>query len=626
MSGIAGIVNLDGAPADRELLGRMAFFLGYRGPHARAVWVRGSVGLVHTLLRTTPESSREQQPTSLDDTIWITADARLDGRDDLVAELRAQGCDCATGATEPELLLHAYAVWGERCVEHLLGDFSFAIWDGRERKLFCARDQFGVKPFFYAQLGDAVVFSNAIDCPRLHPDFHWEMHEPAIADFLILGYNHDVTRTSIEAIRRLAPAHTLIARNGQVRTRRYWSLPVDPPTVFRHSRDYVEHFCELFEQAVSDRLRTGRVAVLMSGGMDSTSVAATAKKVLTAQGLPFEISAHSCTYERLVPYDEDRYARLAADALHIPWRSFPLDDQKVLTLWDQPSFRRAEPEKLPLFSWRFSDILGFPPDGLVVLTGQGGDGIFSSFRKQHCLRLASQGRWWQLANDIARYLSSEGRLRRLHLLGYLRTLWQKPPLRTPFPPWLSPDFERRLALRERYEQCSKVPAGIAPPADAVRPEAHETMSLPQWPSILEDYDPDHAGAAVEFRHPFFDLRLVRYVLSLPALPWCTDKELLRRSMRGLLPEEVRLRRKRHVAADYRSAHYRVSPKPWLRNGDAVAGIERYVDLELARQYLRDPSPCDLIVHLRPICLNYWLQWESRFANTFKEESNRVRAC
>lgn len=626
MSGIAGIVNLDGAPADRELLDRMAFFLGYRGPDATTVWASGSVGLVHTLLRTTPESAREQQPASLDGAVWITADARLDGRDDLIAEFRARGRDCAFGSTEPELLLHAYAVWGERCVEHLLGDFAFAIWDGRERKVFCARDHFGVKPFFYAQLGEALVFSNAIDCPRLHPDFRWEIRELAIADFLILGYNHDVTRTSMEAIRRLAPAHVLIARDGAVRTRRYWSLPVDPPTVFRHSRDYVERFRELFEQAVSDRLRTGRVAVLMSGGMDSTSVAATAKKVLTEQGLAFEISSHTCTYGSLVPYDEDRYARLAADALRIPWRSFPLDDQKVFALWDQPSFRRAEPEKSPLLSFRFADILGSPPDGLVVLTGQGGDGIFSCFRKEHCRRLAKHGRWWQLTKDVTRYLSSEGRLRRLHVLGYLRALWQKPPRRTPFPPWLSPDFERRLALRDRYQQYGSTPAGVAPPPDAVRPEAHETMSLPQWPSILEDYDADHTGAAVEFRHPFFDLRLVRYVLSLPALPWCTDKELLRRSMRGLLPDQVRLRKKQHVATDYLSAHYHVSPKRWLRNGEVADGIERYLDLEIVRQYLSDPFPRDLIVHLRPICLNYWLQWESRLANRFKEESSNVRAC
>jgi asparagine synthase (glutamine-hydrolysing) len=623
MSGIAGIVNLDGAPVSRALLDRMAEFLAYRGPDRTEVWARGQVGLVHTMLRTTPESSGERQPASLDGEVWISADARLDGRETLLGALRDGGCRCEQDATEPELLLHAYRLWSEQCVEYLLGDFAFAIWDGRARRLFCARDHFGVKPFFYAEGNGALIFSNTIDAPRLHPGVSEELYEPAIADFLILGYGHDVERTAIAAVRRLAAGHVLIADDGGVRTRRYWSLPVDPPTVFRHAGDYVERFLELFGRAVGDRLRSNRVAVLMSGGMDSSSVAAMAKRLLERRGGAYELSAHTGIYERLIPYEEGRYASEAAQALGIRWHGFPLDDQELLGLWNQPEFRRAEPEKVPVFPWKLADMLGKPAAGTVVVTGQGSDGLFSSLRKRHCRERLRQGQWGQVAREVGEYLLAEGRLRRLYLRGHLlRGFGQGTPTR-PFPAWLNPELDRRLHLRSRYEQYEVAAVGITAPGGAVRPEGWEIMSLPVWPCLFEEYEPEHTGAAVEVRHPFFDLRLVRYVLSLPALPWCSDKELLRRSMRGLLPDEVRLRRKQPVPADHMLAHFRQSKKPWLGNFEAEKGLEKYVDVGLAMEYLQDLREWNLVVHLRPICLNYWLKWESAFAYNLRREKTNV---
>ena len=146
MSGIVGIVNLDGAPVDRPLLEKMADFMALRGPDARGIWVGGHIGFGHTLLRTTGESENEKQPCSLDGRVWITADARVDGRDDLVLLLAAKGRDDLKNATDPELILHAYQAWGESCVEHLLGDFAFAIWDGHRRRLFCAGTTWASSP------------------------------------------------------------------------------------------------------------------------------------------------------------------------------------------------------------------------------------------------------------------------------------------------------------------------------------------------------------------------------------------------------------------------------------------------------------------------------------------------
>src|SRR5271163_1529243 len=129
MSGILGIVNLDGAPVDPTLLRKMADFLAFRGPDAQETWIGGNAGFGHTMLRTTWEAEHERQPCSLDGQIWITADARIDDRRNLIDKLTAEGRHVVSTAPDVELILHAYEVWSQNCIDHLLGDFAFAIWD-----------------------------------------------------------------------------------------------------------------------------------------------------------------------------------------------------------------------------------------------------------------------------------------------------------------------------------------------------------------------------------------------------------------------------------------------------------------------------------------------------------------
>src|SRR5213593_4056581 len=147
MSGIVGIVNFDGAPIDRDLLSRMTEFMSFRGPDAQGIWIDGSIGLGHTTLRTTWAAETENQPLTLDGKVWLTADVRLDAREELLKKLQDKLDRSLTRERIPsdaELILFAYEVWGEECLKHLIGDFVFAIWDGGAQRLFCARDHFGV--------------------------------------------------------------------------------------------------------------------------------------------------------------------------------------------------------------------------------------------------------------------------------------------------------------------------------------------------------------------------------------------------------------------------------------------------------------------------------------------------
>lgn len=179
MSGIVGIVNLDGAPVDPALLRRMTEDLAPRGPDAQQIWIEQNVGFGHTLLRATWESALEHQPHTRDGQTCIVADCRVDGRDDLIRELATHGCAVAKDAPDPDLILHAYDVWQEQCLDHLLGDFSFAIWDARRRTLFCGRDHFGVKPFLYVRTDRCFIFSNDLSCLRLHPAVSSELDDVA---------------------------------------------------------------------------------------------------------------------------------------------------------------------------------------------------------------------------------------------------------------------------------------------------------------------------------------------------------------------------------------------------------------------------------------------------------------
>jgi asparagine synthase (glutamine-hydrolysing) len=166
VSGFAGFVHPGGGEVDPEALRRMADALAYRGPDGVAARVVGSAGLAHALLRTGPASS--PQPATLDGETWVVADARLDARGELVRELRAAGRDVAGALPDAELLLHAWAAWGEALPERVLGDFSLALWDAPRRRLLLARDRFGVKLLYHARAGDALVFGNTlgVECQR----------------------------------------------------------------------------------------------------------------------------------------------------------------------------------------------------------------------------------------------------------------------------------------------------------------------------------------------------------------------------------------------------------------------------------------------------------------------------
>ena len=150
MSGIAGIVHADRAAVASHDLQCLTENLAAHGLNDGNHRSFEHAGLCQALLKTTARSEKEKQPLSLDGQVWLVADVRLDGRADLLHSLKGRGSEVPATASDAELILHSYSVWGEDCADHLLGDFAFALWDASRGRLFCVRDHLGIKPFFYS--------------------------------------------------------------------------------------------------------------------------------------------------------------------------------------------------------------------------------------------------------------------------------------------------------------------------------------------------------------------------------------------------------------------------------------------------------------------------------------------
>ena len=603
MSGFAGILHLDGSPMDRSVVERLTEFQKFRGPDAQKSWVNGCVGFGHTLLKTCRESERESQPFSLNGETWIVADCRVDARVALIAKLEERGHHNIAEVPDAELILRAYTIWGDNCVDHLLGDYTFAIWDGPHRRLFCARDQLGVKPFYYAHIGFRLIFSNTLDCVRQHPAVSGDLNDLAIADFLLFDMIQDPGATSFRDIHRLPPAHKLTVAGESVAIRRYWTLPVSEPIHHTRDDDCVEQFRELMDTAVADRLRTDSAGVMMSGGLDSATVAASAQEIFSHQGNVPGLCAYTEVFDSLIPHEERHYAGLVAGALNVPIEFQTNDDFGLWNYLNRSEARFPEPVHSPCSDWGRNQLRHASTTKRIVLTGYGGDPGLSSLLTFHFLQLIKTKKFTRALRDAVRYITAEGRFSRL----YIRTRWRRwfssGRSVAPYPGWLNSDLEKRLALRERWELLNRPPS----PNNAVRPVAVEAIVSSMWPALFESYDCGVTRVPVEVRHPFFDLRLIRFLLALPAVPWCSDKQLLREAARGALPDAVRLRRKSPLIADPLIALLQRPESAWVDGFEAVPDLRRYVQRKLIPQVFREKDVWNAWIHLRPISLNFWLR-------------------
>ena len=392
MCGIAGIVSLDGTPVSRlgaglEVLDRR---IAHRGPDGNGAWTNPSraVGLVHRRLAIIDLSDSGQQPMLAPGPTAITYNGEIYNYLELRERLETGWRFRSTSDTET--ILAAYNRYGDDCLEHLRGMFAFALWDERSKSLFCARDRFGIKPFYYAVVGNLFVFAS--EAKALLPFLPEIATDPvALAEYLTFQYTIGEA-TLFRGIKQLMPGHALAVENGRVRVWRYWDVHYQID--FEHNERYFERrLVELLDDTVRVHLRSDvPVGAYVSGGIDSSLIAILAGK--TERGIA------DCFHGRFTEfpgYDESAYAEAATDRAGARLHSVDITAahfrDHIADVIYHLDFPVAGPGSFPQFM--VSQLAARHLK--VVLGGQGGDEIFGGYARyllayfEQCIKAALDG-------------------------------------------------------------------------------------------------------------------------------------------------------------------------------------------------------------------------------------------
>lgn len=631
MSGIFGLYRLDGSPVDGQIGARMAARLRHRGPDGSSIWQQESVLLGHCLLRNTPESLHERQPLVCpmgeDGKVVITADARIDNRADLIAALGLE-TPPAWCISDSRLILAAYLRWGRNCLDHLLGDFAFAIWDGRERTLFCARDHFGVKPLYYHLSPTHFAFGSEIKAILCVPGIAPRLNEVRVGDYLARNFE-DKQITFYEGIMRLPPAHHLAVRGDRQAPTCYWQPDLAHELRLRSNEEYVENFGELFAEAVRCRVRSAYpVASTLSGGLDSSSVAWVAGEALGGENRA--LHTFSAIFPTLVKVDaridERRYIQSvlahAAAGRFCP-QAIRADECSPLV----PRFWQADEVIMGINLYLDHAFCAAAQErGIrVLLTGHDGDSVVSHGWERLAV-LACGLRWVALWRECSALAQTHCmRRRRLLWRQVVRPVWQQASgwrrgSVLTAPDWaaemaIDPLFAREIGLAERMAAAGTTP--LLPTAQAARYRHWEALGSGLFAYVMELVDQVATPFGVEMRHPFFDKRVVEFCLALPLaqkLQGGWTRAILRSAMAGKLPPNVCRRvSKADLSANFKLGLAKEAARVQEVIANYPAALQRYVSLpdlqRIYQRFLAQPlhAEQEALVVNSAVSLALWLQ-------------------
>ncbi|HUI74464.1 MAG TPA: asparagine synthase-related protein [Candidatus Acidoferrum sp.] len=613
MSGFAGIVRTatdpNAKPSDPEIVERMAQQLAFRGPDGQNVWSRGEATFCFSLLRTGPAPQAETQPLTLDGRTWILGDVRLDGRDDVIRRLRGKGEECSVESPDEELVLRAWRSSSaqekrELFQEFLTGDYSFVLWGPGSRQLHCFRSLMGGRPFFYSQTNGALAFGNTLEAVRLAPWVSCELDPFFVGDFLLHSWCPDQERTVYRDIKRLPPGHEVTFSSNGLQLRRAAELPIEEPLWRKHAGEYLEEFRQLVEKAVRDRLPASGAVVSLSGGLDSSTVAATSAALLRKNTTGGSLHAITVSYQPLFEDQEAEFAALTARHLGIPSEVLEVGGYGPYFGWDKQAFVPPEPVHDPFQAQTTLFFEAARKKARIVLAGDGGDDVLNSPAWPYAKYLFRRGKLGALVNAFGGYFLRHGKFPPLGagILTRVRKLLgiqEEPPQ---YPGWLNPEFERACGLRERWSELEAEPKELHP----LHPRGYLGLMHPFWPKMEDDQDAGCTGTVMERRTPLFDVRLLRFLLRVPPVPWCSDKELLRRAMKGILSEKIRTRAKAPLAEEPLELY--LLQQGWRPStGEPCSAVQNYVDWQKWRATPLDKPGSYLWMNLCPVSFDLWLK-------------------
>jgi asparagine synthase (glutamine-hydrolysing) len=380
MCGIAGLVNLNGNSAESVLLRKMTDAIAHRGPDGEGIFTDGCLGLGHRRLAIIDLSPAGRQPMqTADGRFVLTYNGEVYNFQELRAELQAMGYQFRS-RTDSEVVLYAWAAWGSKALDRLNGMFAFAIWDRREQELVLARDRYGIKPLYYAELPHTLLFGSEVKAMLAHPAMRAELDPEALLEYMTFQ-NFFADRTLFQGVKLLPAGSWLTLKVGikKVAVQRYWDYAFTEPTKVESLDQYAEELDRLFLQAVSRQLVSDvPVSAYLSGGMDSGSITAiAARQINNLRTFTIGFDLHSASGIEL-GFDE----RDAAEHMSYLFRTEHYemvlkagDMERVLPrmIWhlEEPRVGQSYPN---FFAAQLASKFG-----KVVLAGTGGDELFGGY-------------------------------------------------------------------------------------------------------------------------------------------------------------------------------------------------------------------------------------------------------
>jgi asparagine synthase (glutamine-hydrolysing) len=550
MSVQAGIWNFDGRPIDRERLAEISESLKHQGPDGEACHVDGPIALLYRPFHTTAESRREKQPYFSQRGFILTWDGRLDNRDALIADLRS---DLEANPTDLAIIAAAFDRWETDCFRRFVGDWAAFIWKPEQRELLFATDYMGIRHIFYHLENDRIRWSTDLSSLVLLSNDKFHIDDNYIAGYL--AHNPDAHLTPYLEIREVPPGQFVRVRLGRASIERFWRFSPKSRVRYKTDAEYEEHFRHVFRQSVQRRLRSDSpILAELSGGLDSSSIVCMADDILARE------AAETPRLDTISYYDKTEPS--GDDCIHFPKIEqkrgrvgIHIDGSKLGGSPASPVCTDFCP--LP-GSFGFGQKLDTErADAVhsggyrVILSGIGGDefmgGVpdpraqladllvqfefirltrqllaWSLVKRQPWLQLLWQSTAHVLPSSLAQYFAKEAKIE----------------------PWIRKDFAKRtqLAIRQSdvFEHCGLwLPtrrayiAGVLVMANNMAKRTAPTQALE------------------EARYPFLDQTLVEFLLSIPAdqlLRPGERRSLMRRSLVGIVPQEILSRRTKQAGA------------------------------------------------------------------------------
>ena len=551
MCGIAGFCDSDDRPAEARLLEAMITAVRHRGPDDMGVYADRGIGLAHARLSIIDLEGGGQPMHSHDGSLWITFNGEIFNYVELRNDLTARGHRFRT-QSDTEVILHLYQEEGEACVNHLNGQWAFALWDVKQRKLFLSRDRMGVRPLFYTINNGTLIFGSEIKSIFAYPGIARELDLAALDQIFTFWFTLP-PRTVFKHVCELPPGHSLVFKDGAASRYPYWN-PHFSGDVICSEDDAVEQLRSLLLDATRIRLRSDvPVGAYLSGGLDSTIVTALINQFTDTRLRTFSIAFAAAELDESA-FQNEAISHLDTDHQQITCSYADIADTFPDVIWhtEKPMIRTA-PAPMYLLS-RLVRNNGYK----VVLTGEGADEIFGGY---DIYKEAKIRRFWarqpnsnlrpRLLKRLYPYQQNLQRQSDAYLQNFFRIDNDSNPFFSHLPRWqltaksklfFSDDVTSSLSGHDPlFEVEDYLPQSYYTWTSFAQAQYLETAFL--LPGYILSSQGDRVGMAhaVEARHPFLDYRIVEFAAKLPMtlkMKVLNEKYILKRAFGHLLPPKV----------------------------------------------------------------------------------------